>query len=60
MMDGSISKFCRCGLRVVKKWGISVCEVHGTDTKRKPPRKKIGKYSGPMGEKHKRLLRGRD
>ena len=53
--------FCQiCGLKLVTKYGFPVCPKHFADFKGKPPRVRIKKYSGRMGEKQRALLNGRD
>jgi hypothetical protein len=55
-----MDRFCFCGKKVTKKWGFWVCEDHFNDIKPREPKKRIKKYSGRMGKKHKKLLKGLD
>lgn len=53
-------RFCeKCGRLLVPKMGLQLCPKHRFDYIKKP-RKRIGKYSGRMGEKQKDLLNGKD
>ena len=50
--------YCFCGIKLSKMLDGSLqCVFHGTDTKRKKPREKIGKWSGkskrPYGQYEK-------